>query len=150
MTTSNQRPCTYPAGRIDIPSPGGRDGAVKYTDYAIGRFIDQARDRTWFKDTLFVISADHCASAAGRTRLPLNGYYIPLILYGPALVVAGRNDRPLSQLHIPPTLLDMLGRPGDDHFFGKSVFEQRDDAPRAFISNYQELGYCKGGKLQLR
>ena len=35
MTTSNHRPYTYPDGRIDIPSPGGRPGAVKYTDYAI-------------------------------------------------------------------------------------------------------------------
>ena len=34
MTTSNHRPYTYPAGRIDIPSGNGREGAVKYTDYA--------------------------------------------------------------------------------------------------------------------
>src|SRR6266853_1447056 len=43
MTTSNHRPFVYPSGRIDIPSGTGRDGAVKYTDYAIGRFIEQAR-----------------------------------------------------------------------------------------------------------
>ena len=60
MTTSNHRPYTYPQGRIDIPSPGGREGAVKYTDYAIGRFIDQAKTKPWFKETLFVIVADHC------------------------------------------------------------------------------------------
>jgi phosphoglycerol transferase MdoB-like AlkP superfamily enzyme len=36
MTVSNHRPYTYPDGRINIPSPGGREGAVKYTDYAIG------------------------------------------------------------------------------------------------------------------
>src|SRR3546814_9533466 len=62
MTTSNHRPYTYPDGRIDIPSPGGREGAVKYTDYAIGRFIDEASTRAWFADTLFVIVADHDAS----------------------------------------------------------------------------------------
>lgn len=45
MTTSNHRPFTYPEGRIDIPSRSGRDGGVKYTDYAIGRFIEQARVR---------------------------------------------------------------------------------------------------------
>jgi phosphoglycerol transferase MdoB-like AlkP superfamily enzyme len=147
MTTSNHRPYTYLDGRIDMPSPGGRDGAVKYTDYAIGRFIDAARDKAWFKDTLFVITADHCASAAGKTRLPVNGYHIPLILYAPNLLKAGRNDRLISQLDIPPTLLDLMGKPGDDHFFGKSVFEQGNDAPRAFISNYQELGYYKNDVL---
>jgi phosphoglycerol transferase MdoB-like AlkP superfamily enzyme len=120
---------------------------VKYTDYAIGRFIDQARARPWFDDTLFVIVADHCASAAGKTRLPVAGYRIPLILYAPALLKAGRDERVASQIDIPPTLLDAMGLPGDDHFFGQSLFEQRAENRRAFISNYQELGYLKGGRL---
>jgi phosphoglycerol transferase MdoB-like AlkP superfamily enzyme len=63
MTTSNHRPYTYPAGRIDIPSGTGREGAVKYTDWAIGRFLEEARSRPWFDDTVFVIVADHCAAA---------------------------------------------------------------------------------------
>jgi len=147
MTTSNHRPYTYPAGRIDIPSPGGRNGAVKYTDYAVGHFIDQARKKPWFDDTLFVIVADHCASAAGKTKLPVAGYHIPLILYAPALLKPGRDDRLASQIDIPPTLLDVMGLPGDDHFFGQSVFEQRNGSRRAFISNYQELGYLKNDRL---
>lgn len=151
MTTSNHRPFTYPDGRIDIPSPGKREGGVKYTDYAIGRFIDQARSKPWFKDTLFVIVADHCASAAGKTSLPLEGYRIPLILYAPDLLKPGRDDRLASQIDIPPTLLDVMGLPGDDHFFGISLFEQDEPGQpqnrRAFISNYQELGYLKDGKL---
>jgi hypothetical protein len=40
-----------------------------------------------------------------------------------------------------------MGRPGDDHFFGKSLFEQTPGERRAFISTYQELGYLKSGKL---
>lgn len=147
MTTSNHRPYTYPDGRIDIPSPGGRNGAVKYTDYAIGRFIDQASKKPWFADTLFVIVADHCASAAGKSKLPVPGYHIPLILYAPKLLKPGRSDRIVSQIDIPPTLLDAMGLPGDDHFFGQSLFEQEGLAPRAFISNYQELGYLKDGRL---
>ncbi len=150
MTTSNHRPFTYPDGRIDIPSPGKREGGVKYTDYAIGRFIDQARTKPWFDDTLFVIVADHCASAAGKTRLPVDGYHIPLIFYAPALLRPGRDDRLVSQIDIPPTLLDAMGLPGDDHFFGMSLFEMGERNPdnrRAFISNYQELGYLKAGKL---
>ena len=147
MTTSNHRPYTYPDGRIDIPSPGKREGGVKYTDYAIGRFIDQARNKPWFDETLFVIVADHCASAAGKTKLPVAGYHIPLILYAPVLLKPGRDDRVASQIDIPPTLLDVMGLPGDDHFFGQSLFEQRLENRRAFISNYQELGYLKAGKL---
>lgn len=147
MTTSNHRPYTYPDGRIDIPSPGRREGGVKYTDYAIGRFIDQARAKPWFADTLFVIVADHCASASGRTKLPVPGYRIPLILYAPKMLRPGRNDRMASQIDIPPTLIDVMGLRGDEHFFGTSLFEQGALPPRAFISNYQELGYLKNGRL---
>lgn len=147
MTTTNHRPYTYPQGRIDIPSPGGRDGAVKYTDYAIGRFIDQAKTKPWFKDTLFVIVADHCALSAGKTRLPVPGYHIPMIFYAPGLLKPGRIERVVSQLDVPPTLLETLGLPGDDHFFGQSVFEKNQMTPRAFISNYQALGYYKNDKL---
>lgn len=147
MTTSNHRPYTYPDGRIDIPSPGKRAGAVKYTDYAIGRFIDQARGKPWFDETLFVIVADHCASVAGNTKLPVPGYHIPLVFYAPALLEPGRDELLASQIDIPPTLLDVMGLPGDDHFFGVSVFEQGRENRRAFISNYQELGYLKENKL---
>jgi phosphoglycerol transferase MdoB-like AlkP superfamily enzyme len=148
MTTSNHRPYTYADGRIDIPSPGGRDGAVKYTDYSIGRFIDQARSKPWFADTLFVIVADHCASAAGKTKLPVAGYHIPMLLYAPSLLKPGRYTQLLSQIDIPPTLIDLLGLPGDDHFYGVSAFEQGNDFKRrAFISNYQELGYLTEDRL---
>ena len=89
MTTSNHRPFTYPDGRIDIPSPGGRDGAVKYTDYAIGKLIDDAQKKDWFKDTLFVIVADHCASSAGKTKLPVDKYRIAALFYAPDLLTPG-------------------------------------------------------------
>ena len=146
MTTSNHRPYTYPDGRIDIPSPGGRSGAVKYTDYAIGHFIDLARKQPWFADTLFVIVADHCAKAAGNTELSVPGYHIPLIFYGPALVKPGRVDQLLSQIDIPPTLLDVMGKPGQAQFYGTSIFRQTGE-PRAFIANYQALGYLKNNQL---
>lgn len=149
MTTSNHRPFTYPDGRIDIPSPGGRDGAVKYTDYAIGRFIEEARSKTWFDDTLFVITADHCASVAGKTRLPVAKYRIPLIFYGPALLRPGVRKEMASQIDVPPTLLDALGVAGRQDSFGASLLGPA-AAPRperAFISNYQALGYYKNDML---
>lgn len=71
MTTSNHRPFTYPEGRIDIPAKTGRSGGVKYADYAIGRFIAKASREPWFKDTIIVIVADHCANSAGKTDIPV-------------------------------------------------------------------------------
>ena len=147
MTTSNHRPFTYPDGRIDIPSPGGREGAVKYTDYAIGHFIDQARSKPWFDDTLFVIVADHCASVAGKTKLPVAGYHIPLIFYAPELVAPGRVRRRLSQIDIPPTLLDVLGADGDDHFFGRSVSSSRRRAGARSSATTSSSVTCKNDVL---
>jgi phosphoglycerol transferase MdoB-like AlkP superfamily enzyme len=147
MTTSNHRPYTYPDGRIDIPSPGGRKGAVRYTDYALGQLVEQAQQRSWFADTLFVFVADHCASAAGKTKLPVAGYRIPLIFYAPGLLPPGRESRLVSQIDVPPTLLGLLGKYGEDEFFGQNLFGDQPLVERAFISNYQELGYLRDGIL---
>jgi phosphoglycerol transferase MdoB-like AlkP superfamily enzyme len=147
MTTSNHRPFTYPDGRIDIRSPGGREGAVKYTDWAIGHFVEEARRKPWFDDTLFVFLADHCAAVAGKSKLPVAGYRIPLILYAPKLVRPGVYEPVASQIDLPPTLLDVLRVEGDDHFFGRSVFELPAPPARAFVSNYQSLGYLRDDTL---
>lgn len=147
MTTSNHRPYTYPDGRIDIPSPGGRNGAIKYTDYAIGKFIRDAQQKPWFNDTLFVFVADHCASVAGSTKLPVKNYRIPLILYAPGIVKPGVYSPLISQIDIVPSLVEALGQRGDNLFFGRSIFEPGPPPQRAFISNYQELGYLRDNKL---
>lgn len=147
MTTSNHRPYTYPDHRIDIPSPGGKEGAVKYTDYAIGKFIQDAKSKPWFNDTLFVIVADHCASSAGKTSLPVDRYHIPAIFYAPAHIKPSEERRVVSQIDIPPTLLAMLGLPAEPRFFGENVWKNPHYIPRAFISNYQELGYLKNNQL---
>jgi hypothetical protein len=89
MTTSNHRPYTYPAGRIDIPSGHRPRGAVKYTDYAIGHFLEQARHTPGSRDTVFVITADHGANARGTMRIPVDKYLIPLFVYSPQARRAG-------------------------------------------------------------
>lgn len=147
MTTTNHRPFTYPDGRIDIPSPGGRTGAVKYTDYAIGKFIRDAKTKPWFKDTLFVIVADHCASVSGKSKLPVASYHIPLVFYAPALLKPASYPHIVSQIDIAPTLINALGKQGAEYFYGRDIFEQEAPSERAFISNYQALGYMKNGIL---
>ena len=147
MTTSNHRPYTYPEGRIDIPSGSGRDGAVKYTDWAIGHFIDQARQKPWFKDTLFVITADHGASARGTGAIPVDKYRIPLLFYSPGHLKPQRVERLMSQIDIAPTLLGQLNFSYDSKFFGQDIFRLPRGEERAFVANYQSLGYLRDGRL---
>jgi phosphoglycerol transferase MdoB-like AlkP superfamily enzyme len=149
MTTSNHRPYTYPPGRIDIPSGSGRDGAVKYTDYAIGRFLRMAREKPWFGDTLFVITADHGANARGTARIPVDKYRIPLFVYAPGRVAPQRFDRLVSQIDIPPTVLGLLGLDYYSKFFGRDVLASPPESDRAFVANYQTLGYLKGSRMAL-
>ena len=149
MTTSNHRPYTYPGGRIDIPSGSGRDGAVKYSDYAIGRFLEQARARPWFDDTLFVITADHGASARGTMRIPVDKYLIPLFVYSPRHIAPARVERLMSQIDIAPTVLGLLDFHYYSKFFGRDVLASAPQTDRAFVANYQALGYLRGDRLAL-
>lgn len=147
MTTSNHRPYTYPEGRIDIPSHTGRDGAVKYTDYAIGKFIRDAEKEPWAKDTIFVIVADHCAGSAGKTALPVKKYEIPLFIYSPEHVKPGKIDKLAGQIDIAPTVLALLNFSYTSNFFGRDILSTPADREKAFIGTYQKLGYIKGDKL---
>jgi len=147
MTTSNHRPYTYPAGRIDIPSGTGREGAVKYTDYAIGRLIERARSRPWFRDTVFVITADHGANARGTSQIPVDKYLIPVFVYAPAHIAPARVDRLMSQIDIAPTLLGLLDFRYYTKFLGRDVLHSDPSSDRAFVGNFQTLAYLKGGRM---
>jgi len=147
MTTSNHRPFTYPAGRIDIPSGSGRDGAVKYTDWAIGELMREAAKRPWFKDTLFVFVADHTSNGRGRTDLPPENYRIPLILYAPGLVTPRVVDWVASQIDVGPTLLAQLNVSYTSRFFGQDILTEGRLHQRAFMANYLTVGYMEDGLI---
>ena len=147
MTTSNHRPFTYPDGHIDIPSGTGREGAVKYTDWAIGDFMERARAKPWFANTVFVIVADHTASGRGKTDLPVEQFLIPLIIYAPGHVAPARIDTLASQIDVAPTLLALLNFSYRSHFFGHDIVSEGPKHQRAFLANYQTVGYLEDGIL---
>ena len=148
MTVSNHRPFTYPDGRIDIKSSTqSREGAVKYTDYCINKFLKEASVKPWFDSTVFVIVSDHCAGSAGSVELPVTGYHIPVIIYSPANIKPRAFDLLTAQIDIAPTLLGLLNFSYRSKFFGQDVLNTGDDKKRAYISTYQGLGYIKNGQL---
>lgn len=148
MTTSNHRPYDYPNGKIDIPSHSGRNGAVKYSDYAIGEFIKKAKTKPWFKNTIFVIVADHCASSAGKTELPLDKYHIPMIVYAPEIIKPKIIDKLSSQIDIMPTLFSMLNWSYTSKFYGKDILNPSFEE-RALVGTYQRLGVYKNDILSV-
>jgi phosphoglycerol transferase MdoB-like AlkP superfamily enzyme len=149
MTTSNHRPYTYPDNRIDIKSGNGRDGAVKYTDYAIGQFLEQARQKPWFDNTIFVFVADHTAGSAGMEDLPISNYQIPLFIYAPKLIDARETAQLASQIDLAPTLLGLLNLDYQSTFFGRNLLQDNPLPPRVVVGNYQHLGLFDGKDLAI-
>jgi len=146
MTTSNHRPYTYPEGRVDIPSHTGRSGAVKYTDYAINKFINDSKSKPWFDNTIFIIVADHNGGSAGKTSLPVWRYKIPLIVYAPSILKPKVISKVSSQVDLMPTLFSIMNWSYKSKFYGNDILSD-DFEQRAFIGNYQKLGFLKDKKL---
>lgn len=141
MTTSNHKPYTFPEGTIDLPQ-GDRNAAVKYTDYALGKFIAEAQQKPWFKNTVFVIVADHCASSAGKWEINVDKHHIPAIIYN-LPHEPQRIDRLASQIDVMPTLFGYLNWNYTSALYGKDINQMKAGEERAFIGNYRTLGLLK-------
>lgn len=147
MTVSNHRPFTYPNGRIDIPGDAkSREGGVKYTDYSLRKFFEMAKKQDWYKNTVFVIVADHCASSAGSTELPMDKYRIPAIVFSEDFIQPQKFDKLMSQIDLMPTVLGLLNFNYQSKFLGQDVLK-KEFQPKAYIATYQDLGFVKDGYL---
>lgn len=149
MTTSNHKPYTYPEGKIDIPSGTGRNGAVKYTDYAIKSFLKTAKTKPWFKNTVIVIMSDHCASSAGKWELDVQNYHIPAMIVNLPNTPNEKINTLCSQIDLFPTLFAKLGWDYKSNLFGVDITKMTPDNERAFIGNYRKLGLLIDNKVMI-
>lgn len=110
FSSSNHDPFEYPEGRIkpyDQPAYTVHN-AIKYADYALGKFIRTAKDSSYWKDTLFLIVADHDARVGGSDLVPIDNFRIPGLILGEG-IQPKRDKRVASQIDMAPTLLSMMG-----------------------------------------
>ena len=141
FTISNHRPYTFPEGKITYDGEmKSRSAAVKYTDFAIGQFLAEASRRPWFGNTVFIVVADHCASSAGKTSIPVDKYHIPAIVYSPGFIQPRRVEKLCSQIDLMPTIFSLLHFSYDSKFYGQNILAP-DYNQRAFMATYQDLGY---------
>lgn len=146
MTTSNHRPYTYPGGKIDIPSGSGRDGAVKYTDFAIGEFVKEIQRKPWFKNTVIIFIADHCASSAGKNEIDIAKYHIPALIYNLPNTAPFAIDKTCSQIDLYPTLFTLLNWTYNSNLYGKNVLSPG-YKERVLLGTYQKLAYLNHDSL---
>jgi len=149
LTVSNHRPYTYPTGRIQQdPAEKRRAFAVRYADWALGRFMREARAHAFFDSTLFVVMGDHGARVYGAAEIPLSSYEVPVLFYAPGLVSAGvRVNTLASSLDVPPTILGILGLSYESKFFGRDVFHTDSASGRAMMVHNAELALMRGERM---
>lgn len=150
MTTSNHKPFTFRKGleQHGIPAEGGgRAAGVRYADFALGRFLQDAKSHPWFDDTIFVVAADHGARVYGAEQIPLKTYEIPLMIWSPKHIEPRRVDSLMTQIDIAPTVLGMLGLPYSAPFFGQDALNTPQEQRVAFFNHNHDVAIYRDGRM---
>ena len=149
LSVSNHKPYTFPKGRInENPDLERRDYAVKYSDWALGEFFRLAKKEAFYKDTIFLVIADHGARVYGSQKIPAHSYEIPLVILGPPGVVTPEKVATLGcSLDVAPTIMGLLGRPYQSLFFGRDLLHGDPKDGRVLINHNRDIGIYKNAWL---
>ena len=106
---------------------------VGYTDFALRELFDEISSRSWFKNTLFVITADHTNESIHKEfQNNFGSYSIPIIFYKSGSDLRGIKNRIAQQIDIMPTVLNYLNYDEDYIAFGNNLL---DDSGESFAFN---------------
>lgn len=121
---------------------------VTYTDYSLKKFFKTAAKQKWFKNTLFIITADH-ANALTRAEYLSNdgGYKVPIIFYHPGSALKGRVEDIAQQIDIMPTILGYLNYDKPYLAFGHDLFDPNYKEHYAMYYSNQVFQFYKGDYL---
>jgi phosphoglycerol transferase MdoB-like AlkP superfamily enzyme len=139
FSSSNHSPFDIPSGRIEEVKKGVNcvENAIKYADYAIGEFFKEAKTLPYYKDTIFVVIADHNIRVYGDDVVPVNMFHIPALILGEG-VEPKEYSKLASQPDVLATALDYLGKDFKYPILGKSIFSdtKADVSLMQFNENY--------------
>ncbi|WP_161887687.1 LTA synthase family protein [Pontibacter russatus] len=142
-TLSSHEPYEIPVA----PRFAGEDDETKfrnsvyYTDWALGRFIAQAKQQPWWENTLVVITADHGHPLPGNDpNFAPSKFHIPLILTGGAIPESDTVSTIASQTDIAATLLALLNLSHQNFKWSRNLFAPT-SSPFAFYVFNDGFGY---------
>jgi phosphoglycerol transferase MdoB-like AlkP superfamily enzyme len=127
LSSSNHSPFELPEGKIDFITGKpkyGVENAVKYADYAIGRLFELAKKESYYKDTVFVIVADHNVRVYGDDLIPVNMFHIPALIVTEG-IKAQNFDGLTTQPDVLATALDLIGIDLIYPILGHSIFSDK-------------------------
>lgn len=149
LSTSNHDPFEFPEGRIEPYEQPlfTRHNAMKYADYAIGKFFELAQAAPYYRNTIFVVVADHDARVYGSDFVPVEHFRVPALILGPGVPVL-RDARLASQIDLGPTLLHLLGVNVAHPMIGRDLLRLPPGDPgRAIMQYANQHGFRVGNRL---
>jgi len=150
FTASSHHPYNVPEQyRDSLKDEGGQPihKCVRYTDLSLRRFFERASREPWYRNTIFVLVADHTNQATHDTyKTDLGLYSIPIIFYAPdgSITPAVRDDVIAQQTDITPTLLHLLGYEKPYLAFGDDLLSAQPAQTWAFSYNAGIYQLIKG------
>jgi phosphoglycerol transferase MdoB-like AlkP superfamily enzyme len=112
----------FPKGTLPVHQ------GVGYTDYSLRQFFKAVSKTPWYKNTLFVITADHSSVAwHDEYKTSLGAYAVPILIFDPSGDLKGKEDRPVQQADILPTILNKLHYKHSYFAFGDDMINQKED-----------------------
>ncbi|TWI69746.1 phosphoglycerol transferase MdoB-like AlkP superfamily enzyme [Pseudoduganella lurida] len=134
FTSSNHEPFEFPDGKIALHDPAKQtvNNAVKYADFALGKFIREAKQQDYWKDTVFLIVADHDNRVYGDSLVPINKFHIPGLILG-ADIAPKRIATIASQIDLAPTLLSLMGVSSTHPMIGRDLARDSTSPGRALL-----------------
>lgn len=106
---------------------------IGYSDFALKELFNQISKSPWFKNTLFVLTADHTNESVHKEfQNNFGAYCVPIIFYKPGSDMKGIKHRIAQQIDILPTVLNYLNYDEDYVAFGNNLF---DDSYESFAFN---------------
>lgn len=140
FSQSNHSPFEIPENKIEYVEGVPRqseENAIRYADFAIGRLFELAKKEAYFKDTVFVVVADHNVRVRGDEVVPIDMFHIPAVIVMDGM--APQNYTKLaSQPDVLATALDLLGLELSYPILGHSIFsdEKKEIALMQFNETY--------------
>lgn len=122
LSTSNHTPYEFPDGRIELYEQPKQThfNAIKYADYSIGLFFELAKKEQYYKNTIFLVVADHNSHVRGNDHVPVSKFHIPGLIIGPNVP---KTELTLlaSQIDLLPTLLHFSGLNTEHPMIGRNL-----------------------------
>lgn len=102
---------------------------VEYFDYSLKKFFEKISTMPWYKNSVFIITADHAASYAYYPEYynTMGAFAVPVIFFTPDSSLTGFHDALAQQCDIFPTLMDYLGIQDSILAFGESLLRHNPD-----------------------